>query len=232
MTWVFLMHDEDNCFICEENVYQQIGYRKNRGTLLMWFKARLGTSHKMDSFALQKYMGWIARRFNGESARHYFQPGFTYSLLFVKRPLRHSLARCHACWRRCRGDWKSSLQLHQASRDKGSPAVHVRREDAVNPKGWQMRQYWQEFTECWKTPIQTASTRTKSSCRMKRWKIKCCSQRWNIQKFCKKNSSLACHRKKKRPELSFRSSPLISFPPIIDVKVLPRVIICPTCCHC
>lgn len=88
-------NDEDNCFIPEENVYQQIGYRKNRGALLMWFRARLGTSHKMDSFALQKYMGWIARRFNGESARHYFQPCFTYSLLFVKRPLRHSMARCH-----------------------------------------------------------------------------------------------------------------------------------------
>lgn len=65
-------NDEDNCFIHEENVYQQIGYRKNRGALLMWFRARLGTSHKMDSFALQKYMGWIARRLNGESARHYF----------------------------------------------------------------------------------------------------------------------------------------------------------------
>lgn len=111
-------NDEDNCFLPEENVYQQIGYRKNRGALLMWFRARLGTSHKTDSFALQKYMGWIARRFNGESARHYFQPCFTYSLLFVKRPLRHSMARCHARWSRCRGDWKSSFQLQEASGDK------------------------------------------------------------------------------------------------------------------
>lgn len=181
-------NDEDNCFIREENVYQQIGNRKNRGALLMWFRVRLGTSHKMDSFALQKYMGWIARRFNGKSARHYFQPCFTYSLLFVKRPLRHSMARCQVCWRCCRGDRKSFLQLCEASGDKGSPAVHVGREDAVNPKGWQMRQHWQGFIECWKAPHQTASTWTKSSCRMKRWKIVGCSQRWKIQNFCKKNS--------------------------------------------
>lgn len=148
----------------------------------MRLRARLGTSHKMDSFALQKYMGWIARRFNGKSARHYFQPCFTYSLLFVKRPLRHSMARCHTCWSRCWGDWKSSLQLHKASGDKGSPAIHVGREEAVNPKGWQMRQHWQGFMECWKTPYQSTSTRTKSSCWMKRWKITGCSQKWEIQK--------------------------------------------------
>lgn len=181
-------NDEDNCFIREENVYQQIGYRKNRGPLVMWFRARLDTSHKTDSFALQKYMRWIARRSNGESARHYFQPGFTYSLLFVKRPLRHSMARCHVRWNRYRGDWKSYLQLHEASGDNASPAVHAGREDAVNSKGWQMRQHWQGFMECWKTPHQTVSTRTKSSCRMKRWKIASCSQRWEIQKLCKKDS--------------------------------------------
>lgn len=80
-----------------------------------------------------------------------------------------------------------------------------------------MRQHWQGFMECWKTPHQTASTRTKSSCWMKRWNKIGCSQRWEIQKFCKKNSlpekkkkkkqqnvkiihSPACHRKKKRLE--------------------------------
>lgn len=181
-------NDEDNCLIYEENVYQQIGYRKNRRPLLMWFRARLDTSHKMDSFALQKYMGWIARRSNGKSARHYFQPCFTYSLLFVKRPLRRSMARCHACWNHYGGDWKSYLQLHEASGDKVSPAVHIGKEDGVNPKGWQMRQHWQGFMECWKTPHQTVSTRTKSSCRMKRWKIAGYSQRWEMQKFCKKDS--------------------------------------------